>query len=221
MGIFTRFADIVNSNLNSMLDKAEDPEKMLNLIIQEMEHTLVEVRSSSVKSIAEKKEVKRRITDVARSITRWAEKAELAISKGRDDLARAALVEKQNLQNAFEHQESELSVLEKSLATLNEDITRLQEKLTEAKSRKAAMKLRQKTATSRIKVKRQLNNQTIDDAFNKFEQYEQKMDRLEAEIESYDLGKDQTLSEQIDQLVVDETIEDELAELKVKFKKAS
>jgi phage shock protein A len=221
MGIFTRFADIVNSNLNSMLDKAEDPEKMLKLIIQEMEHTLVEVRTSSVKTIAEKKELKRHMTDVARNITRWSEKAELAITKGREDLARAALIEKKNLQDSFDSQETELVELETSLVKLNEDIGRLQEKLTEAKSRRAAMQLRHKTVTTRIKVKRQLNNDSIDVAFNKFEQYEQKMDRLEAEVESYDLGKGQSLSDQIEQLVVDEKIEQELESLKVKFKKAS
>ena len=221
MGIFTRFADIVNSNLNSMLDKAEDPEKMLKLIIQEMEHTLVEVRTSSVKTIAEKKEIKRHMTDVARNITRWTEKAELAITKGREDLARAALIEKQNLQDSFDSQETELVELETALVKLNEDISRLQEKLSEAKSRRAAMQLRHKTATTRIKVKRQLNNDSIDAAFNKFELYEQKMDRLEAEVESFDLGKGQTLSDQIEQLVVDEKIEEELKSLKVKFKKAS
>ena len=221
MGIFTRFADIVNSNLNSMLDKAEDPEKMLKLIIQEMEHTLVEVRTSSVKTIAQKKELKRHMADVARNINRWTEKAELAISKDREDLARAALIEKQSLQDSFDSQETELVQLETALVKLNEDISRLQEKLMEAKSRRASMQLRHKTATTRIKVKRQLNNQSIDAAFSKFEVYEQKMDRLEAEVESYDLGKGQSLSDQIEQLVVDEKIEEELESLKVKFKKAS
>jgi phage shock protein A len=221
MGIFTRFADIVNSNLNSMLDRAEDPEKLLKLIIQEMEQTLVEVRSSSVKTIAEKKELKRHMADLARNITRWSEKAELAISKGRDDLARAALIEKKNLQDSFGKQENEMTELEAALSRLNEDLSRLQEKLSEAKSRRDSMKLRHKTVTSRIKIKRQLDNKSIDDAFNKFEFYEQKMDRLEAEVESYDLGKGQTLSEQIEQLVVDEKVEEELDALRVKYKKAS
>ena len=221
MGIFTRFADIVNSNLNSMLDRAEDPEKLLKLIIQEMEHTLVEVRSSSVKTIAEKKELKRHMANVVRNISRWTDKAELAISKGRDDLARAALVEKQNLQDAFEIQENEMQDLESALTRLNEDISKLQEKLLEAKSRRSAMNLRHKTVTSRIKVKKQLDNKSIDEAFTKFELYEQKMDRLEAEVESYDLGKGQTLSDQIEQLVVDEKVEEELEEMRIKFKKAS
>ncbi len=221
MGIFTRFADIVNSNLNSMLDRAEDPAKMLVLIIQEMEQTLVEVRSSSVKTIAEKKELKRYMADVSKGITRWAEKAELAISKGRDDLARAALVEKQALEDSFVAQESELVELESALARLNEDIGHLQEKLQDAKSRRAAMNLRQKTVVSRIKVKKQLNKKSIETAFNKFEEYEQKMDRLEAEVESFDLGRSQSLSDQIEQLVVNEKVEDELEALKTKYKKAS
>ena len=204
-----------------MLDKAEDPEKMLKLIIQEMEHTLVEVRSSSVRTIAEKKELKRHMSDTARMISRWAEKAELAISKGRDDLARSALIEKQNLQDSFDAQEKELSGLESVLAQLNEDIAKLQEKLNEAVGRRNAMALRHKTVTSRIKVKKQLDNKSIDNAFSKFELYEQKMDRLEAEVESYDMGKGQTLSDQIEQLLVDEKIEEELEALRVKFKKAS
>lgn len=221
MGIFTRFADIVNSNLNSMLDRAEDPEKMLKLIIQEMEQTLVEVRSSSVRTIAEKKELKRHMSDVNRNINRWAEKAELAISKGRDDLARAALSEKQKLQDALETQETELKELESALSQLKTDIGHLQEKLNEAKSRRDAMKLRHKTVTSRIKVKKQLDNSSINAAFEKFELYEQKMDKLEAEVESFDLGKRQTLSEQIDQLETDEKVESELESLKEKYKKAS
>lgn len=221
MGIFTRFADIVNSNLNSMLDRAEDPEKMLKMIIQEMEQTLVEVRSSSVKTIADKNELKRHIAQSALNITHWAEKAELAITKGRDDLARAALVEKQNLQDSFNIQESELTELELVLSRLNADITQLQEKLTEAKSRRGAMELRQKTVVTRIKIKRQLTNKSIENAFSKFELYEQKMDRLEAEVESYDMGKGRSLSEQIEQLEVSEKVEEELEQLRVKLKKAS
>lgn len=221
MGIFTRFADIVNSNLNAMLDGAENPEKMLHLIIQEMEHTLVEVRSSSAKTIAQKKELRRRIADKTAMATNWQEKAELAVSKGRDDLAKAALVEKQNIEQAIVAEETELQQLEVALEKLNEDVRRLQEKLNEARSRRKTYALRQKTATSRIKVKSQLNSQAIDDAFTKFEVFEQKMDRLEAEVEAFDLGKGKTLSDQIDDLVVDEAIEAELDELKSKYKKAS
>lgn len=221
MGIFTRFADIVNSNLNSMLDRAEDPEKMLKLIIQEMEQTLVEVRSSSAKTIAQKKELKRHMSELSRNIGRWNDKAELAVSKGREDLARAALLEKQKLQESLEHQEKELHELEVALEQLNEDVGCLQAKLREAKSRRDAMKLRHKTVTSRIKVKSQIDKQSIDEAFQKFELFEQKMDRLEAEVESYDIGRGQSLSEQIAQLETDDKIEAELAELKGKYKKAS
>ncbi|MEL0035301.1 MAG: phage shock protein PspA [Gammaproteobacteria bacterium] len=221
MGIFTRFADIVNSNLNAMLDSAEDPEKMLKMIIQEMEQTLVEVRSASVRTIADKKELRRKIEQQKYLSKNWYEKAELAISRGREDLAKAALVEKQDIDRVIEVQEKELSQLEAALEKLNQDIGSLQEKLNEAKSRQEAFALRQNTVTSRIKVKKQLDNSAIDDAMQKFDLFEQKMDRLEAEIEAYDLGKGQTLSAQIDQLVVDEDIEKELEALKTKFKKAS
>jgi len=221
MGIFTRFADIVNSNLNSMLDRAEDPEKMLMLIIQEMEQTLVEVRSSSVKTIADKKELKRAMAELSKGIVRWNEKAELAITKGREDLARAALVEKQTLEDTFAKQEGDLVELETALTGLNDDIGHLQEKLAEAKARRSSMNLRHKTVVTRIKVKKQLDKKSIETAFQKFELYEQKMDRLEAEVESYDLGKGLDLSDQIEQLVVDEKIEAELETLKAKFKKAS
>ena len=221
MGIFTRFADIINSNLNAMLDSAEDPEKMLKMIIQEMEQTLVEVRSASVKTIADKKELHRKIEQQSYLSNNWHEKAELAISRGREDLAKAALLEKQEIDRSIEVQDKELSQLEEALAKLNQDISHLQEKLNEAKSRREAFALRQKTVTSRIKVKSQLDNSAIDEAMEKFDLFEQKMDRLEAEVEAFDLGKGQTLSQQIDQLVVDEEIERELEALKTKFKKAS
>lgn len=221
MGIFTRFADIVNSNLNAMLDSAEDPEKMLKMIIQEMEQTLVEVRSASVRTIADKKELRRKMEQQKYLSKNWHEKAELAISRGREDLAKAALLEKQEIDKAIEAQEKELSQLEAALEKLNQDIGSLQEKLNEAKSRREAFALRQNTVTSRIKVKKQLDNSAIDDAMHKFDVFEQKMDRLEAEIEAYDLGKGQSLSDQIDQLAVDEEIEKELEALKTKFKKAS
>lgn len=221
MGIFTRFADIVNSNLNAMLESAEDPEKMLKMIIQEMEQTLVEVRSASVKTIAQKKELRRSIDYQKHIANNWQEKAELAISKGREDLAKAALIEKQEIEKAIEAQDKELGQLEAALEKLNEDIRKLQEKLDEAKARKKAFALRQKAVASRVKVKTQLENKAIDEALYKFEAFEQKMDRLEAEIEAFDLGKGKTLSEQIDDLVVDESIQKELDELKTKYKKAS
>ena len=221
MGIFTRFADIVNSNLNAMLDSAEDPEKMLKMMIQEMEQTLVEVRSASVKTIADKKELHRKITRQTELSQNWHEKAELAISRGREDLAKAALIEKQEIDTSIEVQQQEITQLEAALEKLNQDISRLQEKLNEAKARRDAFALRQNTVTSRIKVKNQLDNSAIDDALNKFDLFEQKMDRLEAEVEAFDLGKKHSLSDQIDQLAVNEDIEKELEALKSKFKKAS
>lgn len=221
MGIFTRFADIVNSNLNAMLDSAEDPEKMLKMIIQEMEQTLVEVRSAAAKTIAQKKELGRKLEHQQYLSNNWHEKAETAISRGREDLAKAALIEKQQIDKALDIQEKELANLDAALDKLNDDVRRLQEKLNEAKGRQKAFSLRQNTVSSRLKVKSQLHNQAIDDALHKFETFEQKMDQLEAQVEAFDLGRGKSLSDQIDDLVVDEAIEKELESLKAKYKKAS
>ena len=212
MGIFSRFADIVNSNINAILDKAEDPEKMVRLIIQEMEDTLVEVRSTSAKTLAEKKEIVRRLDTLKVQVSDWQEKAELALSKDREDLARSALLEKQKSADAVTAVEGELEHVEK----LQQEVTTLQEKLADAKSRQKAIILRQRSAESRLEVKKALDSSKVEDALNRFERYETKIDGLESQIESYDLGK-QTLADEIADLQKNEKIDDELAELKKKL----
>lgn len=217
MGMFTRFADIINANLNSMLDKAEHPEKMIRLIIQEMEETLVEVRSTAAKHIAEKKTMQRQIDGINNSIERWNDKAELAVSKGRDDLAKSALSEKhKNLQQAEALQE-EMSKLDEFLQAVQEDGQRLQQKLAEAKRRQEALLLRQESAVVRLKVRDKASRYNIDEAISRFEHYQAKIDRVEAEVEAYDLTNNKSdLESQFKELEADETIDNELASLKKK-----
>ena len=216
MGIFSRFTDIINANINSILDKAEDPEKMVRLIIQEMEETLVEVRTQSAKLIADKKDLGRRVEKLGHEAEGWERKAEVAISKGREDLARLALKERGNSDEARTAIESDLEVIEVNLQRLLEDIGQLQQKLVDAKARQKALILRGKTARSRMGVKRQLHAVNIDDAMNRFERYERKMDDLEGEVESYDLGR-RTLSDEIADLEADDQLDEELQKLKARL----
>ncbi|MCL1143919.1 phage shock protein PspA [Shewanella gaetbuli] len=216
MGIFSRFADIVNSNISAILDKAEDPEKMVRLIIQEMEDTLVEVRSTSAKVLAEKKELLRRISRVQTQVQDWQDKAELALSKDREDLAKAALVEKQKTATLLDSLEAELQVVEEHIARLKDEVAQLQEKLNDARARQKTIIMRNQTATSRLEVKKQLDSSKIDDAMMKFEQYERRVEGLEAQVDAYDLGKKSTLADEFAALEAEDSINDELAALKAK-----
>uniref|UniRef100_A0A486XTW6 Phage shock protein A n=1 Tax=Rheinheimera sp. BAL341 TaxID=1708203 RepID=A0A486XTW6_9GAMM len=215
MGIFSRFSDIVNSNINALLDKAEDPEKMVRLIIQEMEDTLVEVRSSSAKTIAEKKELQRVVNRMHEEVADWQAKAELALSKEREDLARSALIERQKASDQAEAVAADIANLDEHIGKLQDEVAQLQEKLADAKARQKAMLMRQQTVTSRLEVKKTLDSNRINDAMYKFERYEQKIDTLEAQVEAYDLGK-KTLKDEFAELAAQDKIDNELAALKAK-----
>ena len=215
MGIFSRFTDIVNSNINALLDKAEDPEKMVRLIIQEMEDTLVEVRSASAKTLANKKEIVSQIAKYEGDAQDWEAKAELALSKDRDDLARAALQEKKKSVEASQALRKELDAVDEQISKLQDEIGQLQEKLADAKSRQKTIIMRQKTASSRLEVKRTLDSSKVDDAMGRFEQYERKIDDLESQVDAYDLGK-KTLKDEFAELESDEKVDEELAALKAK-----
>lgn len=216
MGIFSRMTDIINSNLNALLDSAEDPEKMIRLIIQEMEDTLVEVRSSSARVIADRKQAARRLEQVRQEAANWEEKARLAISKGRDDLARAALQEKRELESDVQAVEEELAATDEHVAHLNTEIAQLQQKLSDAKAKQKALMMRTATVESRIKVKRQVNREALDDAFDRFAQFERRMDNLESQLEVMDIGRDVSpgLAAEIDALQEDERINRELERLR-------
>ncbi len=216
MGIFSRMSDIINSNINSLLDQAEDPEKMIRLIIQEMEDTLVEVRSSSARVLADRKAAARRVEQLQSEANGWEEKAKLAISKGREDLARAALQEKREIEDELESVNAELAATDEHIEQLNDEITKLQSKLNDAKAKKKALVMRSKTVESRIKVKRQVNREALDDAFSRFEHFERRMDNLESQLEVMDMGKDvaPSLAAEISALEEDEKISAELERLK-------
>lgn len=216
MGIFSRFSDIVNSNINALLDKAEDPEKMVRLIIQEMEDTLVEVRSTSAKTIAEKKELQRVVSRLEEEVQDWQSKAELALSKNRDDLARSALIEKQKAADQAAAVAADIQHLDAHVSKLQDEVAQLQEKLADAKARQKSMLMRQQTVASRLEVKKTLDSNRLNDAMYKFERYEQKIDSLEAQVESYDLGK-KTLRDEFAELAAQDKIDSELAALKAKL----
>ena len=220
MGIFSRLADIINSNLNSILDRAEDPEKIIRLVIQEMEDTLVEVRSTAAKTIAEKKEASRRLSRLEEAQQGWAEKAELALSKGREDLAKGALVEKAKLSEAAALLREELEELVAMLRQGETDIAKLESKLREAKAKQQAITARHETASSRLKVRRNLYDGRVDEAFARFEQVEKKLDEAEGEVEAFDLGRGKSLAEEISELAAESAIEDELAALKARLAQA-
>ncbi len=220
MSIFSRMTDIINSNLNALLDKAEDPEKMVRLIIQEMEETLVEVRTTSARTIADKKELVRRRDWLKEESLEWERKAEVAIRKGRDDLARAALVERNKAGESADSASREVALLEETLAKLSEDTAALQQKIKDAKTRQNAIIMRGKAAKTRLGVKRQLNDANLDDAIQRFEQYERKMDDLEGQIEAFDLGQ-RTLADEIKELEGGEKIDEDLKALKARVGGAS
>ena len=214
MGLFSRFTDIVNANLNSMLDKAEQPEKMIRLIIGEMEETLVEVRATAAKNIAEQKAQTRQIKSLEASITHGQEKAGVALSKSRDDLAKLALAQKQKYQAEFTQAIKESEQLTEFLTAVQDDAIRLQDKLTEAKRRQTALLFRQESAEVRLKVRESAVIYNIDQAMSKFECYQAKIDKIEAQVEAYDLTEDKNLSAQISQLAQDDSVEEALAAMK-------
>lgn len=216
MGIFSRMTDIINSNINAMLDQAEDPEKMVRLIIQEMEDTLVEVRSSSARVLADRKDAARRLEQVSSEAASWEDKARLAIEKDREDLARAALQEKRAIEDEVALVEAELVAIDEHIEQLNGEVGQLQQKLDDARARQKALTMRSQTVESRIKVKRQIQREALDDAFHRFERFERRMDTLESQLESMDLGREvpPDLAAQITALQEDDRISDELERLK-------
>ena len=217
MGVFSRLSDIVNSNLNAMLDHAEEPQKMVRLMIREMEDTLIEVRSNAARTIAERKEIDRRLSQFETACTEWERKAEVAVAKGREDLAKAALVEKTKLTDALAMLRGEIGQLDEALDAHEADIAQLDTKLAEARAKERTLIARQETARSRLKVRKQLNQNRIHDALARFESIERRLDAAEGEVEAFDLGQRKSLEEELAELEAQDDIEKELAALKARL----
>ncbi|ELU8560331.1 TPA: phage shock protein PspA [Vibrio parahaemolyticus] len=215
MGIFSRFADIVNSNISALLDKAEDPEKMIRLIIQEMEDTLVEVRTNSAKAIADKKELARKVEMLEEQIGEWGQKASLALVKEREDLARAALIEKQKLEQVVKGLHTEQTLVEETINKLTGEIGKLENKIAETRAKQQALAIRNQTASNRRDVQKHLHTSRTNEAMAKFDQYSRKIDEMEAEANLYaQTGNAKSLEQEFAELQAQDEIEKELAKLK-------
>lgn len=219
MGIFSRFADIVNSNVTSLLDKAENPEKMIRLIIQEMEDTLVEVRTASAKALVDKKELTRKISSIEAQVADWQDKASLALLKQREDLARSALIEKQKVQDILSSLKTEFILVEESIEKLSAELIELETKLTETRARQQALVIRQQTAQHRNDIKSHTHSGKTERAMAKFEQYERRIDELDAKADSYSIGKANSLEQEFAELQAQDEIDKEIERLKEQMKK--
>lgn len=216
MGIFSRTRDIIAANFNDMLDKAEDPAKMIRLIILEMEETLVEVRTSSARTIADQKELRRHVGKLDRLQADWGDKAQLALSKDREDLARAALLERKKAADMAEQLNAEILVLDDALRAYEADIEKLQSRLREARSRQSSIAARLQSAENRVKLRTLLSSERVDEALVRFEQLERRVDYAEGRAEAMSLAdkRQPTLAEEIAALADGDTIDAELAEMK-------
>ena len=215
MGIFSRTRDIIAANVTDLLDKAEDPAKMIRMIIMEMQETLVEVRASAARTIADQKEMRRHISKLEGLQESWTEKAQLALSKGREDLAKAALVEKQKAADMAVQLKSEIVVLDDALSASEEDIAKLQAKLREARARQTSLATRMESAENRLKVREMYAGEKVQDAFARFDILEQRVDFAEGRADAMSLGgTPPTLEEEIAALKSNEKVEAELAAMK-------
>ncbi len=220
MGIFSRTRDIIAANMTDLLDKAEDPAKMIRMIILEMEETLVEVRASAARNIADQKEMRRHITKLETLQASWTEKAELALSKDREDLAKAALVERQKAADMAEALSAEIAALDEALKASETDIAKLQTKLREARTRQNSIMTRLESAVNRIKVREAYAGSKAEEAFARFDLLERRVDFAEGRADALYMGQEpKSLEEEIAELKSSEKVDADLAALKAQMKK--
>ena len=224
MGIFSRTRDIIAANFNDMLDNADDPAKMIRMIILEMEETLVEVRASAARTIADQKEMHRHTVKLDRLQADWGEKAQLALSKDREDLARAALVEKKKASDMSDQLKAEIAVLDDALRAYEQDIAKLQNRLREARSRQTAIAARLESAENRAKLRTLMSTERTDDALAKFDQLERRVDYAEGRAEALSIADNSgkpSLSDEIDALAGADKVDEELEAMKAALKGAA
>ena len=216
MGIFSRTRDIIAANFNDLLDNADDPSKMIRMIILEMEETLVEVRASAARTIADQKEMRRHVMKLDRLQADWGEKAQLALSKDREDLARAALVEKKKATDMADQLKQEIAVLDDALRAYEEDIAKLQHRLREARSRQTQIAARLESAENRVKLRTLMSTERTDEALARFDQLERRVDYAEGRADAISIGEKGTpsLADEIAALEGADAIDDELAAMK-------
>ena len=219
MGIFTRFRDIISANINSMLDKAEDPEKMLKLMIREMEDTLVEIKSACAGVMASGKKIERELEGTLSRAGYWKERAALAVSKGRDDLARDALVEKKRYTEKAEVLQRELQEHQVLVGKYQDDMVQLEHKLGVAREKQRTLVQRHIHARRQRQAQEEIRRIDNSEAIFKFEEFENRIERMEAEADLVNYGRNETIEQELDALIVDEDIENELQEIKSSLSK--
>ena len=221
MKVFKRMADIMNANIHAMLDKAEDPPKMVRMIIHEMNDTLVKVRMTAAKAIADRKEITRHLDAKRAEAVDWERKAEYAVRRDRDDLARGALAERRRCELDVENLEHDLQVSDEIEHKLRNDISTLEGKIAEAKARQRSIIARAQTARVQKGVRRQLSKHNIDEIMVGFEQYERMIDELEGQVESYETTEKMSLHEEFQAIQADEELDEELQNLKSRMSRES
>ena len=222
MGIVNRVNDVIQSNIVAMLDKAEDPQKLVNLMLNDMQDALNECRSTAAALLCEEKAINRHLDTKKAELATWQSKAELAIEKGRDDLAKSALISKQAVSESIEKKQAQRETLQESLLKIRSDCERLQQKIAEAKTKQAQLAQRHDVVVARSHINTQLNSDKVAYALSRFEQIEQCVEGIEAQVEAYELtDKANSAATQIESLVKNEKIETELASLKARLNVSS
>jgi phage shock protein A len=217
MGIISRCGDVFRSYANAIVWKVSNPQKMLRLMIQDMEDTLVKVRASAVRTIADRKDLERRIDNLKDEAASWQDKAEVAVMKSRDDLATAALQSKARCLQMVQGLEKQLAAIASSLNQQSDDLERLQARLQDAKLRERSFGALHKSAKSRLKLRRKLFDHRLNDALARFEQLESHLDEIEGQVESYDLGRNRELAGNLSALAIEASTASELSDLKMRL----
>ncbi|MBN2972241.1 phage shock protein PspA [Roseomonas aeriglobus] len=219
MGIFSRTRDIIAANVTDLLDRAEDPAKMVRMIISEMEDTLVEVRASAARTIADQKEMRRHVIKLEGLQASWTEKAELALSKDREDLAKAALLERQKAADMCDQLTAEITVLDDALRAYEVDIAKLQKKLSEARARQNSVETRLESANNRFRLRDMYAGPKTTEAFSRFDVLERRVDEAEGRADAAGLGAIRTLEDEFADLRSSDKVDAELAALKARLSK--